>query len=362
MQGLFCEFFPFFGKLGGTVLFDTFRYAFEAVAPLVLLIFLGALFRKIGFFSEEFLSKGYSFSFRVALPCLLFCNVYSIPSFGEIDFRTTLYSVLVVFLCCFIGMLLSVLFVKDKRRRGVVTQCFFRSNCAILGVSLAEALGGTAAVQCVAVVTSVTIPLFNMLAVVALTVFVSGREEGAGGLRSIDWKQIGKKIVTNPLIIGVSLGLLCLLVRGLLPTNDAGEKVFLISREFKVIYTVLSNLGQIASPFMMLLLGGQFTFSAVKSLKKEIAIGVAGRVLISPAIAFLGAYLLTKVGVLAIGPAEYSAFFAVFASPVAVSSAIMAREMGNDDILAGQLVVWTSVTSVFTIFFTAMLFRTVGLL
>lgn len=341
---------------------DTFRFAFEAVAPLVLMIFLGAFFRRIGFFSEEFLSKGYSFCFRIALPFLLFCNVYTIEALSDIDFRTTAYAMVAVFVCFLIGVAVSLLFVKDKRRRGPVTQCFFRSNCAILGVSLTEALGGAPALRCVAVVAAFTIPLFNVLAVVALTAFHAEGREGKRGLAAVNWRVIGKKIVTNPLIIGVALGLLCLAIRGLLPLNADGEKVFLLSRDLKVVYKVVEDIGKIASSFMMLLLGGQFTFSAVKSMKKEIILGVVGRVLLAPVLAFGVGYLLTRVGVLDLGPAEYASFFAVFSSPVAVSSAIMAREMGNDEILAGQLVVWTSVASVFTIFLSAMLLRTLGML
>lgn len=342
-------------------MFSTFLFALEAVAPLVLLIFLGVFFRKIGLFTEEFVSKGYSFCFRIALPCMLFCNVYSIGGLGDINFRNVLYTLSVVVVCFILGSLLSVLLVKDKRQRGVITQCFFRSNCAVLGISLTEALGGTEALQCVAILTAFSIPLFNVFAVVSLTVFTD-TNEGKKGLSAINWGRIGKRIVTNPLIIGVCLGLLCLAVRYFIPVNDAGEKVFLISRELSIFYTVISNISKIASPMMLLLLGGQFTFSAVKSMKKQITLGVLGRVLISPVIAFGGAYLLDLLGVISMGSAEYASFFAVFASPVAVSSAIMAREMGNDDTLAGQLVVWTSIASVFTIFFFVIFFRTLGMI
>ena len=46
----------------------------------------------------------------------------------------------------------------------------------------------------------------------------------------------------------------------------------------------------------------------------------------------------------------YPALLALFGSPVAVSSAVMAQEMENDGVLAGQLVVWTSVVSMLTIY------------
>ncbi|MBR2908313.1 MAG: AEC family transporter [Clostridia bacterium] len=343
-------------------MFSTLIFAFEAVFPLVFIIFLGYWFRRIGLFSEEFLSKGYSFSFRVALPCLLFCNVYSIESLSDIDFRTVLYTMAVVILLFVIGTMIAVSVIPDKRQRGVVVQCFFRSNCAILGISLTESLGGASALQCAAVVTAFTIPLFNILAVVSLSVFCGEKREGRRGLLAIDWKDVCLKIAKNPLIIGVCLGLLCLVVRSFIPVNGAGEKVFLLSKQLGFLYSVVQSLAKIASPFMLLVLGGQFTFSAVKRMKKQILIGTTARILLAPVLAIGLGYLLSECGVLSLGTSEYATFIAVFATPVAVSSAIMAREMGNDDILAGQLVVWTSIGSVFTIFLLATLLRLLGFL
>ena len=53
---------------------------------------------------------------------------------------------------------------------------------------------------------------------------------------------------------------------------------------------------------------------------------------------------------------------ALFGSPVAVSSAIMAREMKSDATLAGQYVVYTSVVSVFTIFGFILILRAAALI
>lgn len=342
---------------------ETFLYALNAVVPLVLTIFLGYFLRRIGFFSDTFLKIGYRFSFYVALPCMLFCNVYSIKSFREIDLSTVVYAVLVVVALFSVGALVSLLFIKDRRQRGVVTQCFFRSNSAIIGVSLTEALGGSAALQCVAVLTAFTIPLYNVLAVISLTAFRESGGEGKRGLRAINWKKIGINILKNPLIIGISIGFLCLAVRSLIPVNEAGEKVFLLSKQASMFFSVVEGMAKIASPFMMLMLGGQFSFAAVKGMKKQIVIGTVGRVLFAPALGIGVGLLLSRYMVLLnLGAAEYASFIAIFASPVAVSSAIMAREMDNDDVLAGQYVVWTSIASVFTVFLFAFVFRSIGIL
>ena len=47
--------------------------------------------------------------------------------------------------------------------------------------------------------------------------------------------------------------------------------------------------------------------------------------------------------------ASVVAFIAAFGSPIAVSSAIMAQEMGADGELAGSLVVSTTIGSVFSL-------------
>ena len=340
----------------------TFMYAIEAVLPVVLMIFLGYILKRVGFFTDHFLSVGYKFSFRLALPCMLFCNVYSIEKLSAIDFRTVLYSVLAVCVLFLLGLVAALLWIPDRRQRGVVIQCFFRSNSAIVGVSLTEALGGSSALQCVAVLTAFTIPLFNVLAVVSLSIFDESREDGRHGLAAINWKRIGINILKNPLIISIALGFVCLAVRQLIPTNELGTPVFMMSDQLKVIFSVVEGLAKIASPFMLLMLGGQFTFSAVKGMKRQIVLGTVGRILLAPVLSIGVGYILSQLGLIRLGTAEYASFIALFASPVAVSSAFMAKEMGNDDTLAGQLVVWTSVGSVLTLFLFVVVFRMVGLL
>ena len=71
---------------------------------------------------------------------------------------------------------------------------------------------------------------------------------------------------------------------------------------------------------------------------------------LSPVIGVGGAILLTNLGLLHCTQAHYPALVALFGSPVAVSSAIMAKGMGNDEQLATQLVVWTTIASGVTVF------------
>jgi len=58
--------------------------------------------------------------------------------------------------------------------------------------------------------------------------------------------------------------------------------------------------------------------------------------------------------------AHFAAFVAMFATPVAVSSVPMAQEMDGDAVLAGQLVVWSTILSAGTVFLAAFLLRLAG--
>lgn len=75
------------------------------------------------------------------------------------------------------------------------------------------------------------------------------------------------------------------------------------------------------------------------------------------------AIILSKyVNIINIDNTAFPALIALSGSPVAVSSAIMAQEMENDGVLAGQLVVWTSVMSIFTLFIIIAILRGLGVL
>ena len=61
-------------------------------------------------------------------------------------------------------------------------------------------------------------------------------------------------------------------------------------------------------------------------------------------------------------PAQFACIVSVFATPAAVTIGPMAQEMGGDVNLAGQVVVWSTVVSAFTVFLTTFLLRLGGVL
>ncbi len=335
---------------------DTLIFAANSVLPIILVIVLGYQLKRIGFLNDEFLKIANKLVFNVGIPSYLFFNVYSIDSFQLVNWGIVIYCVIFILGFYFISLLCTLAYTKDNGTRGVLIQCSFRSNFAIIGLTLAESIGGSEAVAIAAVLSAFSIPLFNVLAVITLSVF----GENKNGKPTL--KSILKSIAKNPLIIGVALALICLVIRKIEPLNSSGEPVFTIKNNLPFLYKAIHSVSSIASPLALIVLGGQFTFSAVRSLAKDIAYGTIWRLVIAPLGAIGIIAVLSKTGLLNVDYTCYPSLVALFGSPVAVASAIMAESMNCNGELARQLVVWTSLISIITVFITIVLLRSFGLI
>ena len=328
---------------------NTFLFAFNAVAPIVLMIALGWALKKAGLFTEQFLTVGNRVVFRVLLSVMTFNNIYKINDLGEIDFGFVGYALAAVTLICALAFAVYLPFTKDNAQRGALIQSMFRSNFTIIGLPLSMALFGDAGGSAASVLSAFIVPLFNVLAVVVLAVFApSGSEK-----KKIDVKKIVIGIVTNPLIIAAAAGMLTLVIRRLLVIGGISFRL----SDVDFIYKPIKDISACATPLALLILGGRFEFSAVRSLAKPIVLGTVMRTVVTPALALTASFFLMPN----LTGAHYAAYIAAFASPVAVSSAVMAKEMESDATLADQLVVWTSIVSMFTVFAITVVFREIGI-
>ena len=326
---------------------DAFIFAANAVLPIVITISFGYFLKRRGLFTKEFLDVGNKLTFRALLPAMLFYNVYGINSLGDIEPIFVLYCLGAILAVFIIAVGVNCLYTKDNAKRGALIQAAFRSNYAIIGLPLASALFGSAGEAAAGALSAFCIPLFNLLAVVTLTLFNSGSER-----KKLDLKKLFLDILKNPLILATLSGLAVVGVRGLFVRFGIGFRLSNIT----FLYRTLESIKSICTPFALLVLGGRFEFSAVKWLWKPILFGTVIRTVIVPAAALSVAYFFVP----RLSGEHYASYIAVFATPCAVSGAIMAKEMGADEELAGQLVVWTSLVSTVTIFLCTAIFRAVG--
>ena len=329
---------------------DILLFTVNSIMPLILLILLGYFLKSKNFFSEGFLATGNKLVFYVLLPVLLFKNIADIDDLSEIRLDVCAYVLVMIIILFTVGWVLTF-FIPDKKQKGVIHQCIFRSNFALIGVPLAELIAGSSGVRVAAILSLFTIPIFNVAGVIVLSVY-------KGGKVKIDKKKMLKDIVTNPLIIGVLTGLLFVLIKQPLK----GTSVYAMASTLSFIGTAIGYVAKSATPVALIVLGGRFDLKKTAGYKKELFIGILGRNFFAPLLGVGTAVILTLTGVLDFGPEVFAALIALFGSPIAVASAIMAEAMDNDGKLAGQLVVWTSLASIVSLFLVIAISRGLGVL
>ena len=322
-------------------------FAINAVSPIILTVAVGYLLKKIGMMNGDFSKKANKLVFRVFLPVMLFMNVYGIENIQAVDFGYVIYSVTAL-LIIFAVALPSVMILTDKRKcRGALLQAVFRSNYALIGIPLASSLFPGEGAAVATLLSAFMIPVFNILAVIALSIFNNDGEKP-------DFKKVLLGIAKNPLILSILAGLAALGIRAILANASISFRI----SEIPAVWNSLKYLSNIATPLSLLVLGAQFEFSAISSLKREIITGTVIRSLIVPVLGIGIAFLAFRNS---FGGAQFAALVAVFCTPVAVSSVPMAQEMGADAELAGQLVVFTTISSAFTVFIASFLLKLAGI-
>lgn len=299
---------------------ESLQIAAETVLPLLLMMAVGYVIRLTALLNEASARQVNNVIFRVFLPLLVFLNVLGSDLTEGFEPSLLLYSLAGVGLQFLLALCISYLTERENARRGVMLQGMFRSNFVLFGLPICTALFGRQAAGLASLVIAVVVPLYNLLAVISLEIFNRGR---GGFFKAL----LG--IVTNPLILASAAGLLCLFFGISLPDP---------------LYKTVSDLAGIATPLAFVVLGASFSFREIGDCLKDLAITLGVKLILFPVL-FLGLAIL-----LGFRGAPLGVLLTVFAAPVAVSSFTMAQQMGGDSQLAGQLVVFSSILSVFTLF------------
>ncbi len=296
------------------------QLAFEAIAPIFLLMALGYFLKQIKFVQKETFDAINKLVFRIFLPVLLFYNIYKTESVQEFDLALILFVVLAVFAVFILGWIAVRFLTKDNKKRGVMLQGFFRSNYAILGIPLVSYVCGESAKGLASLMVAAVIPLFNVLAVISLERF----REGKPNVKKMVWG-----VLSNPLIIACIAGMLCLGLRITLPS---------------VLEKTVEDIGKVASPIAIIVLGASFTFSAIRNNYREISVVVITRLIIVPLL------MLSAAALLGFRNEAMACLLVISGSPVAVSSFAMAQQMGGDEDLSAQTIVLSSACCLITLF------------
>ena len=310
-------------------------FSANVVVPIFLLIMLGYVLTRVKLWDAHFLKIANEVCFKCLLPVLLIYNVATADIFAVFNLKLILYVCFCACAICGLLFLVVPMFVKEKKRRGVMIQGTFRSNFLLFGVPLGLSIGGDEGAVLAAVVASFYVPVINMLSVISLYAFSDVEN------KSLKTAAIG--IVKNPLIIGGVSGLIFSVIR-----NSIGFEMPVI------MDTTLFNIKSAATPLAFLILGGDLKFGNMLRNVKFSFLSVLGKTVLIPAV------MLPVSAMLGFDPLEMAILTAVFATPNAVSSYAMARNYEADYELAGEIITLGTLLSVVTMFVFITMARSFG--
>ena len=304
----------------------------NVVLPLFLLIALGYGLKKIRMYDTSTLKTMNKLVFKVFLPVYLFYSIYSKDLSAAFDLKVILFAIVSLLIWFLFLMLLIPRFEKENAKRGVMIQAMFRSNFALFGLPVAISLCGEDKIGTTSLLLGIVVPIYNVLAVITLEFFRGGKPSA---------KKILTGIAKNPLIIASVLGVVVYLLKIEIP--------------YAIEKTII-DVGKIATPLALIALGGEFTFSKVKGDLKQLVVSVVGKLVICPLFIVTGAILLGFRNEVLVP------ILLMAGAPTAVSSYTMAQQMGGDGELAGEVVVFTTGISIFTIFVWVFVLKQLNLL
>ena len=299
---------------------DSLILATNVVLPLIILIGIGYGTQSLHWISNEAYQQMNKLVFNVLLPCHLFNTVYGGKFEEMINVRLIIYSVITICAVFSIGIFIAKAWTKNNKKRGVVLQSLFRSNFVLFGIPIVQSVYGDN-IGATAVLIMVIVPVFNILAVISLEMFRSGK---------INFRSIIANICKNPLILSTALGILLTILDVPIPA---------------LLHKSIKDIAVTATPIALIVLGGTFQKQSIGDNMRLLLSMSAIKLFISPLI-FLGLALP-----LGFRNVEILSLVALYGSPAAVSSYTMAHMMEGDSELAGQHVLISTVLSIFSIFF-----------
>lgn len=303
-----------------------FLFALQAVLPVFLLILAGYVLRHKGWINQDFIQKGSRLVFHFSLPALLVLNISSMDRELFLSLQESLLVLAIplgITLLCWIAAAFSL----PPRDRGVFVQGAFRSNMAIIGLAVVRGVYGEAGVEKGALMIALLIPLFNILATLAITLPLASEAAEDRKISALMGQTI-LKLLKNPLIIAIALGFL----------------LFAFSIELPVIVRKpLSYLSPMALPLGLICIGGGIDFSAFRDNLKRTVTASLIKVLFMPLVATLAALYL-HMNALSLG-----VMVILMGAPTAVSSFPMAQALGGNGKLAANIVALSTLLSIFTL-------------
>lgn len=293
----------------------------ESIVPVLILIAFGKGLARARFFSEGFFKELNRLTYFWGLPALLVYKVAEIELWND-EGIGILYTLLIVIGASILVGYLFVLILKVPRESiGSFIQGSYRGNLAFVGFPVVFFSLGQEGLALGMFASGICILTYNISGVLILILHAKG--ESQSPLRAI-WHHG----LRNPLILACAIGF---------SLNLLGINIPLMGRR------TLEAVGQIALPLALIGLGAGLKLD---ELKGRIGLSVVAS-LINVAFSPLLGYFVGRA--LGLDPESLKIAVIFLACPTAIFSYILADILGNDTVMARNIVILSTLLSILSL-------------
>ena len=307
----------------------------QDVLPVFLLILIGWMLVKSGYMKAEMGEALGDFVFRVAVPVLLFKTIATSDFHGASPLKLWVAYFAGVTVTWGLGHILATRVFGKDRRMGVlagISSAF--ANNVFIGLPLVSQLVGNDGVVALSILLAVHLPVM-MIAGTILMEQAESKETGKQPekISSVVF-QIGRNLVTNPLVVGIAAGS----VFHILSIPMAG-----------ILKTVVDQVAVMAAPAALLSLGMAVQkYGTSDSLTLSAGVGFL-KLFVLPASVWVACHLL------GLNPNWTAAMVLTASVPTGVNAWLIANRFGVGHGLAASTITLTTALGVITVSFWAWL-------
>jgi hypothetical protein len=292
-----------------------------AIAPIFSLILIGYALKRLRFPSADFWPQLDRLTYYVLIPAML---IYKLSTATLESSTDALVMIKVVFASLLIMTLLLVIIQRFIRFSGPIFSSVYqgaiRYNTYVY-LALIDALYADEGIVLAAFLITFAIPFINVLSVSIFGIYV---QDG-----KFSFKQLGKSIISNPLIIACLLG-------GFLNFSTIGLPFG--------VGSLVQMLGAPGIPLGLLSIGVGLQFRSLGTLRPDFWISSIAKLVILPIIMAGLCVLLNVEGLM------FNIVVLFGAMPTAAAAYILARQMGGDVGLMSTLITGQTLLAFGTLF------------
>lgn len=315
------------------MLTENLLFSLNASMPIVLLMIFGYICRKVDLLDDHTTSKLNKFTFKAALPALLFKDLSTADFRAVWDGEMVGFCVIVTILSVAIAVVYS-LFHKDKTERGEIIQASYRSSAAVLGIAFVNNIYGESLMAALMIVG--TVPIYNIIAVAVLAATSPDKK---GDSKKMIFFDTLKGVVTNPIIIGIAVGILWSLIKIPQPA---------------IMSKTVGYMANMATPLSLIALGASFKVEEARS-----KVGVTVGICFIKLILFCGIFLPIAINMGFRGE-KLVAVLVMLGSATTGSCFVMVKNFGHKGTITAFAVMLTTICSAFTLTLWLFLLRSKG--